>query len=563
MNRENGSIKRAIIRILILGLTASYCTLPLLSHWGLPYAQDMVFHIFQADQFTRAIYDGIFSPKWVLDSNNGYGSPSFVFYAPLSYYVVAFIKLFIPSLVTSVIVAVWCSFFLSGVTMFIATRKLFGDSGSLLSAMLYQILPFHLLDLYLRGAFAELFAFVWFPLILLHLHEIASERKRTAFIALSLSYAGLILTHLASGFIFSIAIIVFLTYRSFLDQWKGVFRVLPSLALGAGLASSYFVPAALERRFVQIEYLVNCPVGDYKKNFLFVGEKFDVKLGDFYFPLHIGVILEVLFFLFLVLSIRRNWRLLPDKAPLNFFVFLFLFALFLTTPLSRPVWDLLPGFPTLQFPWRWLTVVEVSLCFLLGAFFSSSGVTRAGEINLKRPIIYFIITLLLMSFVVISRSKTLPEEFVGRILNPGQIKCNMDPPIEYTPVWVKDVGRIMSEAGTEKISIISGSASAHIIEWKSERRTLSLKASAPSIVRISTFYYPGWQAWIDGNTIQIEAEEESGAMLLEIGEGEHILELKFCDTRLRFVSKIISAMSLLILVALATWKRGSARSSEG
>lgn len=78
-----------------------------------------------------------------------------------------------------------------------------------------------------------------------------------------------------------------------------------------------------------------------------------------------------------------------------------------------------------------------------------------------------------------------------------------------------------------------------------------------------TSYYPGWKAWVGGNTIQIEIEKESGAMLLEIEEGEHLLELKFSDTSLSVFSKIISAMFSLILFSLATWKRGLARSSEG
>ncbi|HWR58370.1 MAG TPA: hypothetical protein VN328_05730, partial [Thermodesulfovibrionales bacterium] len=307
------------------------------------------------------------------------------------------------------------------------------------------------------------------------------------------------------------------------------------------------------RNFVQIEYLIDSPVGDYRKNFLFVGEKLQAKLGDFYFPLHIGVILEVLFLLLVVLAIRRNRQLISEKQQLKFLVVLLLFALFLTTPIAMPVWDFLPGFPTLQFPWRWLTVVEVSICLLIGAVFPHN--TGNVAVTLKRPMTYLLITFLLLSLVLLSRSKTLPEEFVDRILIPMQTKRFIDPPIEYTPVWVKDVEGVISETMNERISVISGSASALVTEWKSERRTLRVRASAPSVLRVSTFYYPGWKAWLDGNIIQIETEEESGAMLLGIGVGEHMLELKFADTPIRFYSKIISLVSFLVFTFLAVFLR--------
>jgi uncharacterized membrane protein YfhO len=75
------------------------------------------------------------------------------------------------------------------------------------------------------------------------------------------------------------------------------------------------------------------------------------------------------------------------------------------------------------------------------------------------------------------------------------------------------------------------------------------------------FYYPGWKAIIDERNTHILIEKISGAMLIKVPEGDHILTLKFEDTTLRHFSKVISLVScfimvLLIVVPLKKKKRG-------
>lgn len=533
--------------VLVISLTAFYCTLPLFVHKGLPIAHDMVFHIFHADQFNRAINEGIFYPRWVPDSNNGYGTAYFVFYAPLSYYFVSLINFLIPSFTLSMIIAIWFSFFLSGLTMFIAVKRMFGSPSSFLAGVIYQMVPFHILDLYIRGTFAELFAFTWFPLIILFMYESLHFRhNKYAYLGLYISYAGLILTHLVSGFIFTLVIGAYFIYNFFLLKDKRpLIKTLFSLALGLGLSSVYLIPVIFERKFVQIQHIVNCPVGNYKKNFLFTFDKFQSVLRDFYTPLHVIVILEVMLFLVVVLLMHSNREGFANRPKLNFFITLFLSAFFLTTPLSRPLWDSMPGFPTIQFPWRWVPAMELSLCFLIGSIFSGRTFTIAANLK-KRVIIYLLILLSLASFVTILNSKIIPEKIIDEILKSEQYNA-----IEYTPIWAKDIEGIMNEAKREKVSVISGEAQYAINEWRSEKRKIRIKASAPALLRISTFYYPGWEARIDDRNIPIIIENKSGAMLIEIPKGEYTLELRFVNTSLRRFSRIISLASLVIVAFLA------------
>jgi uncharacterized membrane protein len=551
--------KKNIIGLLFLALTAFYCTIPLFAHYGIPSGQDIILHIFQADQFDRAIHEGVLYPRWISDFNNGYGSANFIFYSPLSYYLVSAIKIFTPSLTIAMIIAIWCSFFLSGITMSIAINRMYGKSGSILSAIIYQILPYHLFDLYVRGTFAELFALVWFPLIILFLHKMLESRNKTAAIGLSVSYAGLILTHLASGFIFSFVIGAYLFYHYFsLKNKKILIKSFLSLALGLGLSSVYLIPVIFERKFVQIEYIVTCRFGDYKRNFLFMLDKFQKELQSFYLPLHTIVILEVILFLFTVMLIRKNRQVLLNRPLQNFFIFLFLFAFFLTTPLSRPVWNIIPGFPFLQFPWRWVLMMELSLCFLIGPIFKCKDMPTIRSKKFKKVIMYILIVLSSASFALILNSKIILNKLIEKITKPEEV-INYVIPFEYTPIWVKDIEKISSDTKHERVSVISGEALTTVAEWKSEKRVIKVEASNPALLRIATFYYPGWIAEIDGHRIPIKIEKDSGAMLINIPKGEHSLILQFKDTSIRYYARLISLASVFIITVflLASKKPGT------
>lgn len=544
---------RRCTALCVLILTATCCTGQLFVHRGLPVAHDMVFHLFQADQFVKSVADGVIQPRWVLDSNNGYGSPNFIFYAPLSYYLVALLNLITRSPVVSLILAIWSSFVLSGITMFLAVRKISGRKGSLLSAGLYQLLPFHLLNLYDRGAYAELCAYTWFPLIILFAHQIISEQRAPlAPIGLSLSYGGLILTHLVSAFIFSIVVGVYLAVSYILSKHaKALLRVLFSLFLGLGISSLYLIPVILERKYVQIDRIFNYGFSDFHKNFLFLPDNFRAHISPFHVSMQIAVVLEVFLFATLIVLVSRNHRPLLRESRYVIFMCLFLFSFFLTIPLSEPLWEHLPFFAALQFPWRWVSLMELSICFLVGAVFSGGALNRLMTVESNtRPTIYCIVALSLTSLFLIAKSNSAySQEFLNKILTPELVRQYDNLPREYTPMWAKDVEQLASETNVPKVSTVSGSTEYRVLQWHSESRIIGIKAATPSLMRISTFYYPGWEAIVDGKKTAITVEKGTGAVLVNIPQGEHTLKLIFGDTPSRIFARWASLISCAVLSA--------------
>jgi hypothetical protein len=197
--------------------------------------------------------------------------------------------------------------------------------------------------------------------------------------------------------------------------------------------------------------------------------------------------------------------------------------------------------------------MEVALCFLIAAFFTAETMSGFRTNLLKRIVIYLLVTLFAASSVMLIESRPLPEDFMVNVMKPERIKDVMDPAIEYTPIWAGNMKQIMSEEKPVKITVMSGPALTDILEWKPQKRSIFIAGSAPSLLRVATFYYPGWQAKINDRVIPIRREEMSGAMLIQVPEGKQTLELRFVDTPIRYYSKAVSLFSCLILLFLASF----------
>lgn len=74
-------------------------------------------------------------------------------------------------------------------------------------------------------------------------------------------------------------------------------------------------------------------------------------------------------------------------------------------------------------------------------------------------------------------------------------------------------------------------------------------------MRIHTYWFPGWRAYIDGKEVNIDYSNEYGLMDIRVPAGEHKIDIKLGDTALRLIAKAISLISLLILGLIIFVKR--------
>jgi hypothetical protein len=76
------------------------------------------------------------------------------------------------------------------------------------------------------------------------------------------------------------------------------------------------------------------------------------------------------------------------------------------------------------------------------------------------------------------------------------------------------------------------------------------------VLRLYTFHFPGWRAYVDGDEVEIEIGRPEGFITVPVPAGEHIVSVRFENTPVRTTSWVVSAGTLVVLVAvLVVWKR--------
>lgn len=221
------------------------------------------------------------------------------------------------------------------------------------------------------------------------------------------------------------------------------------------------------------------------------------------------------------------------------------------TPLAKPLWDVLPGFAAIQFPWRWISVLEVSLCFMLHSALSGTG-AEVSWLNFSDRILVYLIGIVFVSscLLVASSNQFYSRDTMEGITDPERIESYNNLPREYTPREVTALEELFAAGGGERISILSGNAASSIVEWQPERRIVAFHASTPTKIRVALFNYPGWKAMLDGREVSINVQEGSGAIIVDIPTGKHSLKLSFVDTPLRLASKYLSLFSFIVVLAV-------------
>lgn len=150
--------------------------------FGFPaHTHDGWIHALWLTHFSEQLWGGDPYPRWLSDLNGGLGSPAFFFYPPIPYYLSSLLKPFFGSDEQGWLrLGLMAAFALiaSGWSAYLWLNRIAGRNVACAAAILFVAAPYHTIaDLYIRGAFAELFAFVWAPLIFYFAHQIKDGER--------------------------------------------------------------------------------------------------------------------------------------------------------------------------------------------------------------------------------------------------------------------------------------------------------------------------------------------------------------------------------------------------
>ena len=215
---------------------------------GLGLSDSLRYNIVWTDQFTDLFRSGELYPRWLPRSWDGLGSPTFYFYPPLFFWVGGALDALslgrlegaaVVSLSSAVVLAA------SGLAMRTWLAEQAAARAALIGALAYMAMPYHLYDIYGRGALAEATAYAFLPLIALSVWRMA--RGNAGYISLlAVSYGGLILSHLPTALLASLFLIPAYTFFAALHSERPLLVITRALAggiLGLGIAAAYLLPA--------------------------------------------------------------------------------------------------------------------------------------------------------------------------------------------------------------------------------------------------------------------------------------------------------------------------------
>lgn len=547
---------------------------PLLTPAYFLNAHDARHSIFFLVEFDQTFRDGFLWPRWSPDFAFGYGYPLFNLYAPLAFYAAELLHLlglgFAASIKTMYVLATIGA----GLSMYGFVAYLFGRRAGFLAAVVYMYAPFHLVEIFVRSAYAEFVALALIPLLFWAFTRLVDRPSPRRAAAAGLVYGVLALTHHTSFFTFTPFLVVYILFllAAKAGQQPKAFLGRAFYAAGAGLsglmlAAIYLVPVVAETRFIKVEQWTSGSY-NYLQHFVYFSQFLSPEWGYGYagpglnddFSFQLGIVITGLAIFAGVSGLTRRF---PRRGVALFFLLSTVVAILLMTPPAGPVWQTIPIAALVQFPWRLLGLVAFTLAVAAGSL------PARGKPSYRNPAFAgstpSALYLLAMVVILASFAYTRPQytdippwaetplavvnwdraSIVDRV---GMVSVTEEQP-QTSPMEPQYLhGDPLTVAG-----IIRGQGAVDTLHHGGGSDTVRVTAQTPVTLQFYTYDYPGWRVTLNGRRLAHRPQPPYGLITVDVPAGEHILHLRMGSTPPRMLGAILSGLAVVALAALYFW----------
>lgn len=527
-------------------------------------------------EMEKCLKDGQIPCRWTPDLGYGYGYPLFNFYPPMPYIVGQVYRTVGFSFVNSVKATAATQIILSAVFMFILAASIFGPVGGFIASIFYTYAPYHALNIFVRGAMNEAWAAVFFPLVFYFSRRLVIEKKARFLIGLSVSFAGILLSHNPMALTFT-PILFFWVLFWFLNQfftckpklsiWKfiktqisTILKLILSGIFAATLTAFYTFPVLLETKYVQINTMFE---GYYHFSVHFA-TLFQLFISNFWgdgasvwgpnddMSFKIGYlhwIIPAILSIFILISIFKSRKSL-QKIDTKYWLVLLtiamgLFTVFMVHNKSTFVWLMFPTIQKIQFPWRFLN----HSVFLLS--FSAAGITLLINKLSKNKGNYLVLILAILLFIL-NISNYTPihygpitdaEKFSGKAWI-NQVTSGI---YDYLPKTARIAALGPAKEFVDEINPSETFFNITNTKKGSNWSLFTINLNQPAKITLAQLAFPDFLVIDNGKKINYEIEPELGRITLNLTAGDHQIFVKFINTPIRTVSNYISLVAWLIL----------------
>lgn len=529
-------------------------------------------------ELEKCLKDGQIPCRWTPDLGYGYGYPLFNFYPPMPYIVGQVYRTFGLSFVNSIKATAATQIILSALFMYILGTSVFGPIGGFISSVFYTYAPYHALNIYVRGAMNEAWAAVFFPLVFYFSRRLIIDQKIKYLFGLSLSFAGILLSHnpMALTFVpFLFLWVLFWMFQSHLFSLKKIkffefaksqisliIKLIISGIFAASLTAFYTFPVLFETKYVQISTMFE---GYYHFSVHFAtlfqifisnfwgdgasvwgpNDDMSFMVGYFHWIIPVALLLFSSIFIF---KNRKKIKTIDSRYWLVILTVLMGFgAIFMTHNKSTFLWLLLPVIQKIQFPWRFLNHVA----FLLA--FSAAGFTLILE-KIKSPNKEIVTIILCLSVLLINITYFRPihygpitdsEKFSGKAW-VNQVTSGI---YDYLPKTARIAAQGPAKEYVDEITPSDSLFTLTNTQSGSDWKFFKVNLNQESKITLAQLAFPNFLVTDNDKEIKYEIEPELGRVVITLSPGDHQIFVKFIDTPVRKISNYISLIAWIFLSA--------------
>lgn len=235
-------------QVLIICIIAIFVCSPMINPNLNIIKDDGVQHVYRIIGTENSIKENLFFPQIMSEFCNGFGYSWNIFYSPLTAFLPLIFKIVTNSYIEILKIFMFFLMFFSGIFMNKLVWKISASrKASLLSAIIYMLVPYHLTDMYARIAVAELASFVFLPIAFMGLYNVFEKQSKESYL-LAIGMSGLILTHnVITLYTAVFCFVYFLIHIKLLN--KEIIKKLAINVLITILVTSFYWVPLLEHRF--------------------------------------------------------------------------------------------------------------------------------------------------------------------------------------------------------------------------------------------------------------------------------------------------------------------------
>lgn len=490
----------------------------------------------------------------VMVNNLGYGINLFypIFPHLIASYIFEFFSLFDMGIASTMKFVNFMIIFLAGVFMYKYINITFKNrKQALVSAIMYQSMPYMFSDVFMRGALNESFIFIYLPIIFLSFYYLfESEEYNKFYFLFILGYSLLIFTHIVMAVYLMLFLIpVMLVY------YKKLFRkeIISKLVIGSILIlliTSNFWGPMLEHYFLDNYYIFRLQYDGSNDvdvlgilYYLFPIRSTDLSFGFFLvfniLPVCLGLMVSNLGLLY-----KREIGDEHRKILIGISLFFIISLLFAS---NKWVWSLVPNIlKNIQFSWR------LALFIAFGAVVIGGYGIRLFNKRIQTGILLFIICFCGVSNYVLSSQ--LNYVLVDNVDYLDESCCSWKWSYEYLPVAALDwSGKLVSKGEELGIRALNNTK---IIDNDVPNMSFEVfDTNGSLIVEFPRIYYLGYELrHEDGKVISLYQNDYGLLEAVVDRDGYYYLEYK--GTLIDRTTRILAFGAVIGWVCLLIWLKG-------